>query len=115
LSRVKDILGLILIGAMASTAVSASIGVTSLCIAQMYAWPEYYSHWWLWWFGDGMGNLVVASFILSWSARPWIPSGREDWINFGILGAFIAFISLIIFTPGSLVAQIFPPTILVFP
>jgi PAS domain S-box-containing protein len=115
LSRVKDILGLILFAAMGSTAIGATIGVTSLSMTGSYSWSEYYSHWWLWWFGDGMGALVVGSFVLSWTAQIRTSQYLREWPDLALLALLIVLISVLIFSPNSFWAEIFPPSIVVFP
>jgi integral membrane sensor domain MASE1 len=112
---VKDILGLILFAAMGSTAIGATIGVTSLSMTGSYSWSEYYSHWWLWWFGDGMGALVVGSFVLSWTAQIRTSQYLREWPDLALLALLIVLISVLIFSPNSFWAEIFPPSIVVFP
>jgi PAS domain S-box-containing protein len=63
LERVRDVLALILLGAVVSTAVSATIGVTALWIAGNLP-GSYGFSWFLWWTGDAMGDLLVAPFLL---------------------------------------------------
>ncbi|HKM90233.1 MAG TPA: MASE1 domain-containing protein, partial [Candidatus Acidoferrales bacterium] len=41
-----------------STAISATLGVTSLSLGGYAAWPEYASIWFTWWLGDATGALV---------------------------------------------------------
>ncbi|MGH7198730.1 MAG: MASE1 domain-containing protein [Candidatus Omnitrophota bacterium] len=67
LSRVKDVLGLIVLGAILSTMVSATVGVASLefsgAIPVSAVWPT----WLAWWLGDMLGNIVVAPLLLTWN------------------------------------------------
>ncbi len=67
LSRMTDALALIVLGAGVSTALAATIGVTSLCLAGIHDWSEFGSLWGLWWLGDAMGDLIVAPLILTWA------------------------------------------------
>ena len=74
LDRVRDVLALASIGAIASTTIAATNGVTTLWIAGDSS--SYGSDWHLWWIGDGMGVLVVAPFLLVWVAsRPRVEHG----------------------------------------
>src|SRR5262252_8018316 len=41
IERFQDVVGLIILGAMVSTTVSATIGVTSLCLAGMQSWERF--------------------------------------------------------------------------
>ena len=62
------------LAAMASTAVSATIGVATLAIAGL-ADGQRLGHVWLtWWMGDCVGALVVTPVILLWAQHP-----RVDW------------------------------------
>jgi PAS domain S-box-containing protein len=65
LERLKDVLGLIVLAAGVSTAVSATIGVLSLCLGGVQPWSNFASLWSVWWLGDALGGLVVAPFLLT--------------------------------------------------
>lgn len=76
LERLRDVLGLIILAACASTTISATIGVVSLCAGGVHPWSQFGSLWSIWWLGDAMGNLVVAPVLLTasfqfpgWSQR----------------------------------------------
>ncbi len=81
LERLRDALGLMLLAAGLATMVSATIGVTSLCLGgvnlpalqRTIEWSDFVSLWWVWWLGDAMGALVVAPVLLTWAA------GRTHW------------------------------------
>jgi PAS domain S-box-containing protein len=74
LTRVRDVLGLIVLGAVLGAAVSATNGVATLALGAVIPWSAYGSVWWVWWVGDAMGILVFAPLILSWAAQP-----RPTW------------------------------------
>jgi PAS domain S-box-containing protein len=63
LDRVRSVLALVVGGALVSTLISATNGVTVLTLADERL-DTYGSAWLLWWFGDAMGVLVVAPIIL---------------------------------------------------
>ena len=71
LDRVRDVFSLIVFGALASTAIAATNGVTTLWISGEISGSDYGSEWLLWWIGDGMGDLIVAPLIFVLSTRPW--------------------------------------------
>ncbi len=73
LERLRDVLGLIVLAAALSTALSATVGVTSLCLGGVQPWSAYGELWRVWWLGDATGALVVAPVLLTWASRP--PSG----------------------------------------
>src|SRR5262249_26027625 len=69
LQRVRDVLALVVFGAVISTAVSASIGVASLLIGGEISWVHAASVWRTWWLGDMGGDLIVAPPILIAASR----------------------------------------------
>jgi integral membrane sensor domain MASE1 len=69
--RALDIFKFIVLAAMVSTGLSASIGVTSVCLGREAAWAQYPAIWFTWWVGDMMGDLIVAPLLLIWLRRPW--------------------------------------------
>ncbi|MBI3323312.1 MAG: MASE1 domain-containing protein [Candidatus Omnitrophica bacterium] len=64
LDRLRDVLGLILLGAGLSTTVSATLGVGSLWMAGVVPRPALGLTWRAWWVGDMLGALVVAPLLL---------------------------------------------------
>jgi signal transduction histidine kinase len=70
LDRVRDALGLVVIAAVLSTLVSASIGVLSLFLGGVVAPEQIAATWRAWWLGDMIGALVVAPVIMAWTAQP---------------------------------------------
>ena len=79
--RLRDVIVLTLGAAVASTAISASIGATSLWLGDMIAPSALVSTWRAWWIGDALGNLIVAPTLLVWGARDTIvpPVEGGDW------------------------------------
>ena len=65
LSRLRDVMRVIVFGALVATTVSAFIGVSALTLTHTRAWSGYSSAWRIWWLGDAMGVLVVAPLILN--------------------------------------------------
>ena len=66
LERLSDVLKLIGIAAVLSTAISATVGVTSLFLVGIVSVSSYLSTWTAWWVGDALGDLVVAPFLFIW-------------------------------------------------
>ncbi|PYS49417.1 MAG: hypothetical protein DMG13_23515 [Acidobacteria bacterium] len=69
LQRFRDIFGLILFGAIVSTAISSTIGVTSLCLMGIQPWQRFGSLWGVWFLGDAMGDVIVAPLVLTLAAK----------------------------------------------
>lgn len=60
LDRLQDVIGLVLLAGVLSTAVSATIGVISLLLGGGITPDRVAATWRTWWLGDAIGNLVVA-------------------------------------------------------
>src|SRR5262245_20488746 len=67
LHRLRDVLALIVGAALASTLISATIGVFCLCATGVQPWSAAESLWLTWWIGDAISDLVVAPLLLVWS------------------------------------------------
>ena len=113
LQRVRDVLAFIVIGALASTAVSATIGVTALSLSGAQPWDRFDELWRDWWIGDAVGALVVAPVLLTVRReRPWT---RRDWVEGGLLvGGAVAALQ-IVFGGMSATAAHRPLEYVVFP
>lgn len=68
--RAGDVLKFVVIAALISPAVSATIGNASLCLGGLAGWSDFGSLWLTWWIGDGVGALVVAPLVLTWVEKP---------------------------------------------
>jgi signal transduction histidine kinase/integral membrane sensor domain MASE1 len=77
LRRLRDVVALILAGAGLSTGVSATIGVSTLCIAGVQPWDRFDQLWRDWWLGDAVGALIVAPMILT--AAQHVRPSRRGW------------------------------------
>ena len=70
IDRTSNILRFAVLAGVISTAVSATIGVTSLTFGGYAKWTNFGSIWATWWLGDAAGALVIAPLILLWISRP---------------------------------------------
>jgi PAS domain S-box-containing protein len=77
LTRLRDVFGLVLCGALCGTAISAMIGVSVLHSTGVHAWSGYSSAFLMWWFGDAMGVLVVTPLVLTFTRLMTIRSRRK--------------------------------------
>jgi PAS domain S-box-containing protein len=112
LDRLRDVFGLLLLGAGISTIVSATIGVVSLCITKLQPWDRFGSLWFVWYLGDAMGDVLVAPLVLTLVAtasRRRIQS--RGLAEFGLLAGLFSLVDIFIFTRSSYP----PPVYAVFP
>jgi PAS domain S-box-containing protein len=65
LSRLRDALALIVLGALGSAMVSASIGVSVLYATHVQAYTGIGSAWLIYWLGDSTGVLLVTPLVLT--------------------------------------------------
>jgi signal transduction histidine kinase len=63
-------LGVMLLGIVAGTAVSATIGVTAQVAGDVIMLSHWPSVWRTWWLGDMAGAIVVVPLVLAWVHRP---------------------------------------------
>jgi PAS domain S-box-containing protein len=100
LDRVRDIFTLFVFGAVVSTAISATNGVTTLWLSGEIHGSHYGSEWLLWWVGDGMGDLIVAPLLFVLWTRPYRRlDSRARLEGLVVLGLLVA-VSSIVFLGG---------------
>jgi PAS domain S-box-containing protein len=109
LERLRDVLGFVGLAAGLSTTVSATIGVTSLCLGRAATWSDYGSLWWQWWLGDAMGALVLTPVLLTWGMQP-----RIAWRPWRVIEAGVLLVLLVSVTQLAF-GEWFTPSISNFP
>ena len=65
LERVRDVLALVVLAAVGSTVIAATIGVGSLVVGDEVSVDDFGSVWRVWWLGDMGGDLLVAPLLMS--------------------------------------------------
>jgi PAS domain S-box-containing protein len=97
LRRVRDAVAFIVVAAFMSTAISATIGVTTLCAAAVQPWTRFVELWSEWWLGDALGALVVAPVILT-AVRTPAARSRRIWVEASLLVIGAAATSQVVFS-----------------
>ena len=100
LERIRDVLALILLAAVTSTLVSATIGATALLVSGVMPATDYVETWRAWWVGDAIGDVAVAPLILVWSR--WRPRGMSHARIAEAIGLGLVVITASFFIFGSL-------------
>src|SRR5438105_307117 len=90
-NRAVDFLKFVLVAAIVSPAVPATIGNLCLGLSGAASWQHFGTLWLTWWSGDGVGALVVTPLILTWIEKP-----AERFPPRRILEAALLALSLII-------------------
>lgn len=95
MERLRDVLGLIVLGGLVSTTTAATIGVTSLFLEGSAPWADFSILWFEWWVGDMLGILVLTPFLMTWSDAPHFLSvmWRAPWKVLEAIGLFAILIA----------------------
>jgi signal transduction histidine kinase len=97
LDRLRDVVAFIFFGAILSTAISATIGVTALRLGGILDVAGAADAWRAWWLGDAVGALVIAPMILVWaSTEPAFPRARR-MVETLLLGGTVIVTSALVF------------------
>lgn len=88
--RAQDTFRFALLAGIVSTAVSATLGVTSLALGGYAPWSDFAPIWLTWWLGDVGGALVVAPLLILWISGP-----RLRWTRAQVLEAALLLIALV--------------------
>ena len=97
LERLVEVVGLIVLAAVLSTMVSATIGVASLYLGGIVSAGQLGETWRAWWLGDLIADLLVAPILLVWvrGSRSLGDPGRR--VEAVALGIAVVAASLLIF------------------
>ena len=95
--RAQDIFKFAFLAGMLSTAVSATIGVTTLALDGFADWTLYGSIWSTWWLGDAVGAVAVTPLVLLWWENPRLHWTRDQMIELAFLFQGLFFTCWIVF------------------
>ena len=93
LSRLRDALGLIVLGAFGSAVVSSVIGVFSLYAAGIQPYSGLFSAWLIYWLGDSTGVLLVTPLVFT----RWRMPSRTRGLEFAMLVTLLTAACFVIF------------------
>jgi len=96
-SRPRNAFRFAVLAAAVSTAVSATVGVTSLALGGFAPWTAFSHIWLTWWLGDGAGSLVVAPVVLLWAENWRIQWTRRQAAEAAALLASLLLVGLLVF------------------
>jgi PAS domain S-box-containing protein len=82
-----------------ATVVSASIGVTTLCVAGFAAWAKFSPIWVTWWLGDAAGALVVTPAIVLWAQSDRASLTRNELVSIAAVLSLTALVGFLAFSP----------------
>jgi PAS domain S-box-containing protein len=90
-NRPQDIFKFTVLAALASTALAATLGVTTLSLGGYVREAQVGQVWFTWWMGDVVGDLVFAPLVLLWCAHPHL-----DWNRPQLYEGILLFVSLVL-------------------
>ena len=96
--RVRMTLRFILFAGVFSTMISATLGVSSLCLGHCADWERCGSIWSTWWIGDMTSNLLIAPLLLIWLTRrlpQWNALRRMEGASLVLTLALVGWIALL--------------------
>jgi PAS domain S-box-containing protein len=76
--RPQDVLKFAALAGLTSTALSATIGVTTLYLGGSADFSHYDEIWFTWWLGDMGGALVLAPLLILWGLNPRFSLQRQE-------------------------------------
>ena len=115
--RLSDVVALVGLAAIVSTAVSASIGALSLYIGKVVTSYHVLETWRAWWLGDAAGDLIFAPLLLAWAAPATTTSGkpRRRVVELVALALALAGVSLLVFGTRMAADHAFAQSYVLFP
>jgi PAS domain S-box-containing protein len=114
LDTLREVVTLVIAAAFASTVISATIGVTTLCAWGLQPWAQFGPLWWTWWLGDASGALLVTPVLLTAPHWPWATRAPGRLGEFAVLEMLAITVSMLMFTRLSEILYSYP-ALFVFP
>ncbi|WP_326593414.1 MASE1 domain-containing protein [Streptomyces sp. NBC_01294] len=96
LDRLRDVLALVFLGALAGMLISSTIGSGVLVLSGALDAGDFWPTWSVWWTGDAMGILVVTPFLLVLRKARWpLRAGPGRWLEAVALALGTVFVTLL--------------------
>jgi PAS domain S-box-containing protein len=99
-TKPRNILRFIVLGAVVSSTLSPTFGVTSLCLGRVTPWNQFWASWLTWWLGDIVSDFTIAPLILIWVTEPLPHFTRKQLFEAAALTLTLALLDWFIF-PGT--------------
>jgi PAS domain S-box-containing protein len=96
----RDVIWLLVLGAAVSTMIAATNGTAVLWAGSEITGNEVVSRWTLWWFGDAMGALLVAPFLLMLPTVRRVVGDARHLVEGGVLISLLVIGSIYVFVGG---------------
>ena len=102
--RAQDVLRFAFFAVFPATSISATMGVTSLCLAGLAPWNAYVPLLSNWWLGDAVGAMVITPLLVLLATQPKPRWTLNQWIEAGALFGGIIAVCAMLF--GGLIFQV---------
>ena len=97
--RARDLFTFVVLAALFSTGISATIGVGTLVLTGHAPWANAGAIWLTWWFGDAAGDLIFAPPLLLLARRPrTTPPARGRPVEALLVTAAVLFTAFVAFS-----------------
>ena len=96
-SKTRDVIRFCILAGGLATAISATVGVVSLCLGGVVPWKSFSYLWGTWWLGDVMGALIVAPFLIIWTTPGGWRLDRATWAKTGLVFALLILAGILAF------------------
>jgi len=113
--RAGSIFRFALLAGMVATAVSPTIGVTSLAASGYAQWADFAAIWWTWWLGDAGGVLVLAPALITWAQAPRLAWNSRRAGEAALLLSTVVLVGNAVFGAALLPARAYPLEFLCLP
>lgn len=108
LSRLRDGLALVFLGALTGMLISATTGVGLLVATGKLAADDFWTVWLAWWVGDAMGVLIVTPILLAVHGARWPPRFSRWKEALGVALIACVFVPLATLSSVSLMFLVYP-------
>lgn len=87
----RDVIRFVVLAGILATAVSPTVGVTTLALGGYVKWTDYAPVWLTWWLGDTAGALLVAPPLVLWGIRRHV-----RWVSVRMVEIVALFTALVL-------------------
>ena len=95
--RTRSVFLFVGLAAIASTMISATVGVTTLSVAGLAPWAGYGGIWLTWWLGDAVGAVIVTPAIVLWWNDRRLRWSRGQTVEAVLLAAALLGVGYVVF------------------
>jgi signal transduction histidine kinase len=107
--RVDGVVRFVVLAALISTLISASVGATTLAVGGIVPWTLFGAVWRTWWLGDSAGAIVVTPLLLAWSGARFHDLHARQIAEVAMACVVLVAVGQIVFAGGYPLAYLLVP------